>query len=338
MPIHRVTQDGIFEAEDSLAAEEPLEIVIAFGALHQRRRQSISVTMRTPTGHDFELALIGETSEYVEDTIEDGTFGMIEETGSMLNAAIKEGAKNNLGMGFAIGKKIDELNLPNKEFSILYNAYKMKIPLTVHSAIGTDIIHQHPSCDGAAIGKTSYNDFRLFADSVSKKYDELRNLNDSLRLKAVGKYEVELLKRYNIPTEGKHCVVLGRSNIVGGPMSILMSRKGNPGNCTVTLVHSKTQNLKEELLRADIIIAAIGIPKFVKSDMVKEGVIILDVGINRIADATKKSGFVLVGDVDFEEVASKCSFISPVPGGVGPMTVTALMLNTLRASRNEIYE
>ncbi len=118
--------------------------------------------------HDFELALIGETSEYVEKTIEDGTFGMIEETGSILNEAIKEGAKNNYGMGYAIGKKINDLGLPNKEYSILYNAYKLKIPATVHVAIGTDIIHQHPSCDGAAIGKASYKDFKIFVESVSK--------------------------------------------------------------------------------------------------------------------------------------------------------------------------
>src|SRR3989338_5720376 len=118
--------------------------------------------------HDFEIALIGETSEYVEQTIEDGTFGMIEETGKMLNDAIREGAENNHGMGYAIGKKIAELNLPNREYSILYWAYKLSIPLTVHVAIGTDIIHQHPSCDGASIGKTSYNDFKTFADSVSR--------------------------------------------------------------------------------------------------------------------------------------------------------------------------
>ena len=118
--------------------------------------------------HDFEIALIGETSEYVEQTIEDGTFGMIEETGKMLNDAIREGAENNHGMGYAIGKKIAELNLPNKEYSILYWAYKLSIPLTVHVAIGTDIIHQHPSCDGSSIGKTSYNDFKIFADSVSR--------------------------------------------------------------------------------------------------------------------------------------------------------------------------
>src|SRR3989344_2364899 len=118
--------------------------------------------------HDFELALIGEASEYVEDAIEDGTFGMIEETGKILNEAIKEGAKNNFGYGYSIGKKIDDLGLPNKEYSILYNSYKLNIPVTVHVAIGTDIIHQHPSCDGAAIGKTSYQDFRIFAESVSK--------------------------------------------------------------------------------------------------------------------------------------------------------------------------
>jgi len=118
--------------------------------------------------HDFELALIGETSEYVEQTIEDGTFGMIEETGKILNEAIKEGAKENRGMGYSIGKKISDLGLRNKEHSILYNAYKLSIPTTVHVAIGTDIIHQHPSCDGAAAGKTSYKDFRIFAESVSK--------------------------------------------------------------------------------------------------------------------------------------------------------------------------
>ena len=118
--------------------------------------------------HDFELALIGETSEYVEKTIEDGTFGMIEETGRILNEAIKDGAKNDYGYGYSIGKKISDLNLPNKDYSILYNAYKLKIPVTVHVAIGTDIIHQHPSCDGAAIGKTSYDDFKIFAESVSK--------------------------------------------------------------------------------------------------------------------------------------------------------------------------
>ncbi len=147
---------------------------------------------------------------------------------------------------------------------------------------------------------------------------------------------LELLRRYNIETSGKHCVVVGRSNIVGTPMSILMSRKDNPGNCTVTLTHSRTKDIKAELLRADIIIAAIGIPNFVKADMVKEGAIVIDVGINRVEAPEKKSGYRLVGDVDFENVASRSSFITPVPGGVGPMTVTALMMNTFKAYSNSM--
>lgn len=142
---------------------------------------------------------------------------------------------------------------------------------------------------------------------------------------------VTMLERYGIETSGKHCVVIGRSNIVGTPMSILMSRKSKVGNCTVTLTHSRTQNLKEEIRRADIIVAAIGIPNFVTADMVKEGAVILDVGINSVEDASKKRGYRLVGDVDFEAVAPKSSFITPVPGGVGPMTVTALIMNTLKA-------
>jgi methylenetetrahydrofolate dehydrogenase (NADP+)/methenyltetrahydrofolate cyclohydrolase len=148
---------------------------------------------------------------------------------------------------------------------------------------------------------------------------------------------LEMLKRYQIETSGKHCVVLGRSNIVGTPMSILLSRKAYPGNATVTLTHSRTQDLKSILLQADIIIAAIGIPKFVKADMVKEGAVVVDVGINRWDDETRKRGYRLVGDVDFDEVAPKCSYITPVPGGVGPMTVCALIMNTLRAYKKEVY-
>lgn len=141
---------------------------------------------------------------------------------------------------------------------------------------------------------------------------------------------ITMLERYNIETSGKHCVVVGRSNIVGTPMSILMSRKAKVGNCTVTLTHSRTANVAEELRRADIIIAAIGIANFVTADMVKEGAVVIDVGINSVDDASKKRGYRLVGDVDFEQVAPKCSFITPVPGGVGPMTVTALLMNTLK--------
>ena len=148
---------------------------------------------------------------------------------------------------------------------------------------------------------------------------------------------IEMLRRYNIETSGKHCVVLGRSNIVGTPISLLLSRKGYPGDCTVTLTHSRTKDLPAEVRRADIVVAAIGIPQFIKGDWVKEGAVVIDVGINRIADDSKKSGTRLVGDVDFDTVAPKCSHITPVPGGVGLMTVTALMMNTLKACRKEIY-
>lgn len=140
-----------------------------------------------------------------------------------------------------------------------------------------------------------------------------------------------MLERYEVPTEGKHCVVLGRSNIVGTPMAILMSRKAYPGNCTVTICHSRTPDIAAEIKRADILIAAIGIPEFVKGDMVKEGVVVLDVGINRIDDPASPKGSRLVGDVEFESVSAKASLITPVPRGVGPMTVTALMMNTLQA-------
>ncbi len=142
---------------------------------------------------------------------------------------------------------------------------------------------------------------------------------------------MELLSRNGVETSGKDCVVIGRSNIVGTPMSIMLSRNSNPGNCTVTLVHSRTKNLKEKVKQADIIIAAIGKPGFVTADMVKEGAVVVDVGTTRIEDPTKKSGWRLRGDVDFENVADKCSFITPVPGGVGPMTIASLMINTLKA-------
>mgnify|MGYP000099466558 FL=1 len=142
---------------------------------------------------------------------------------------------------------------------------------------------------------------------------------------------LEMLKRYNIETSGKHCVVIGRSHIVGSPMSILMARNGNPGNATVTLAHSRTINLKEVCASADILIAAVGKPLFVTADMVKPGAVVVDVGIHRVEDASKKSGFKLLGDVDFANVAEKCSHISPVPGGVGPMTIASLMMNTLAA-------
>ena len=147
---------------------------------------------------------------------------------------------------------------------------------------------------------------------------------------------IELLKRYNVPTVGKHCVVIGRSHIVGLPMSILLQRNGYPGNCTVTITHSKTTNLNELCRQADIIVAALGKPEFLKADMVKEGAVVIDVGITRMADPSKKSGFRLAGDVDFAGVSGKCSFITPVPGGVGPMTIVSLLMNTLEARKRQV--
>jgi methylenetetrahydrofolate dehydrogenase (NADP+)/methenyltetrahydrofolate cyclohydrolase len=141
-----------------------------------------------------------------------------------------------------------------------------------------------------------------------------------------------LLERAEVDTQGKHCVVIGRSNIVGRPMSILMSASGNPGNATVTLCHSRTQNLTEICKQADILIVALGKAEFVTGDMVKEGAVVIDVGITRVEDDSKKSGYALKGDVHFESVAPKCSYITPVPGGVGPMTVVSLMQNTLQAA------
>jgi methylenetetrahydrofolate dehydrogenase (NADP+)/methenyltetrahydrofolate cyclohydrolase len=146
-----------------------------------------------------------------------------------------------------------------------------------------------------------------------------------------------MLQAYQIDTAGKHCVVVGRSNIVGSPMSILMARNASPGNCTVTLTHSKTTNLKEIVLQADIIVAAIGKKNFVTADMVKPGAIIIDVGINRETSTTTKSGFKLYGDVDFDHVAEKASWITPVPGGVGLMTIVGLLKNTLASAKKEIY-
>ena len=142
-----------------------------------------------------------------------------------------------------------------------------------------------------------------------------------------------LLKHYKIDTKGKHAVVVGRSNIVGRPMSVLLSSNSNPGNCTVTICHSHTKNIKDFCLQADIIVAALGKPEFITEDMVKEGAIIIDVGITREMDASKKSGFKLKGDVQFEKVAPKCSYITPVPGGVGPMTIAALMKNTFHSCK-----
>jgi methylenetetrahydrofolate dehydrogenase (NADP+) / methenyltetrahydrofolate cyclohydrolase len=144
---------------------------------------------------------------------------------------------------------------------------------------------------------------------------------------------MELLERYKVETQGKHTVVIGRSHIVGRPMSILMSRKGYPGDSTVTLTHSRTKNIEEFTKKADIIITALGVPNYLKADMVKDGVVVIDVGITRVEDASHPKGYVITGDVDFDEVRKKSSFITPVPGGVGPMTIAMLLKNTLLARK-----
>ena len=148
---------------------------------------------------------------------------------------------------------------------------------------------------------------------------------------------MELLSRYNIKTSGKHCVVVGRSHIVGSPMSILMARNNTPGNCTVTLTHSRTKNLKEITRTADILIVALGKAQFINSEMIKDGACIIDVGINRVKSEKTKSGWKLLGDVDFDSVANMCSSITPVPGGVGPMTIAMLLKNTLKSAKNKCY-
>ena len=148
---------------------------------------------------------------------------------------------------------------------------------------------------------------------------------------------IQLIERYKIETSGKNCVVIGRSHIVGSPMSILMARNTYPGNCTVTLTHSKTKNLKEICLTADILIVALGKAEFLTADHVKQGAVVIDVGITRVKSDKTKTGWKLLGDVKYDEVASKCSYITPVPGGVGPMTITSLLMNTLKASRREVY-
>ena len=147
---------------------------------------------------------------------------------------------------------------------------------------------------------------------------------------------MQLLERYKVPTEGKHCVVIGRSHIVGSPISILLSQNGYPGNCTVTVTHSRTKNLEEITRSADILIVALGRAEFVTADMVKEGATVIDVGITRVPDDSKERGYRIAGDVDYASVAPKCEFITPVPGGVGPMTIASLLMNTLKAAGDKL--
>ncbi len=189
------------------------------------------------------------------------------------------------------------------------------------------------------------NDEKItFAIKAEKDVDGFHPVNVGRMAKGLPSYVaatplgiMQLLERYQIETEGKHCVVIGRSDIVGTPMSLLMSRKSNPGNSTVTICHSRTKNMAEITREADILIAAIGKAHFVTADMVKEGAVVIDVGINRVDAPERPRGYKLVGDVHFEAVAEKCSYITPVPGGVGPMTRAALLYNAMLAAKKEIY-
>ncbi len=206
-------------------------------------------------------------------------------------------------------KKIDGLNTNDD-----IDGFIVQLPLPDHISEQNviDAIDPHKDVDG------------FHPENIGKMV-----LNQATYLPATPYGIMQLLERYHIDTEGKHCVVVGRSHIVGSPMSILMARNAIPGNATVTLAHSRTQNLKEVTSNADILIVALGKPGFITSDMVKEGAVVVDVGITRVPDASKKSGFRLRGDVNFDEVAPKCSYITPVPGGVGPMTIAMLLQNTL---------
>ncbi len=208
-------------------------------------------------------------------------------------------------------------------------------------------INEDPAIDGLIVQSPlpSHISFTKVTETISpgKDVDGFNPINSGRMMQnspafvaATPKGIIMLLERYKIETTGKNCVVIGRSNIVGMPMSILLARNTWPGNCTVTVCHSKTTNLKDHCLNADIIIAALGKPGFLKGDFVKQGAVVVDVGITRLADSSKKSGFRLQGDVEFDEVAPKCSFITPVPGGVGPMTIIGLLQNTLIAARKEI--
>jgi methylenetetrahydrofolate dehydrogenase (NADP+)/methenyltetrahydrofolate cyclohydrolase len=213
--------------------------------------------------------------------------------------------------------KIDELNN-----NANIDGYIVQLPLPKH-------IHEHKIMEAISPQKD--------VDGFHPQNVGRMALNLPTYLPATPYGIIQLLERYKIDTAGKHCVVIGRSHIVGSPISILMARNAVPGNCTVTLCHSRTANLKEHTLKADILIVALGRSEFVTADMVKDGVVVIDVGITRIKSDKTKSGFKLVGDVNYEEVAPKASFITPVPGGIGPMTIASLLINTLKASKKEVY-
>lgn len=276
-------------------------------------------------------------------------------------ASIKDGLKLEVAQLFAQGKKVPHLVailVGNNGASETYVAAKVKaceevgfkstlirFENTVSSLRVLDVIRElngDADVDGILVQLPLPD--HISSEQVITTIDPAKDV-DGFHPSTVGKMVLGqptfvsatpygimlLLAHYKIDTAGKHAVVIGRSNIVGRPISILLSGAGNPGNCTVTICHSHTTNIKELCQTADIIVAALGKPEFLKEDMVKEGVIIVDVGITRVPDSTKKSGYSLKGDVAFDSVAPKCSYITPVPGGVGPMTIAALMKNTFQA-------
>jgi methylenetetrahydrofolate dehydrogenase (NADP+) / methenyltetrahydrofolate cyclohydrolase len=211
---------------------------------------------------------------------------------------------------------LEEIKKLNEDSDI--DGYIIQLPLPHHIDEKVVLMHVDPSKDVDGFHPECIGKMALGMDTF---------------LPATPAGIMELIKRYQIPTEGKKCVVIGRSHIVGMPISLLMQRNAYPGNATVTTLHSKSTQLESECKEADILIVALGKPEFVKAHMVKEGAVVIDVGITRVPDASKKSGFRIAGDVDFNEVAPKCSWITPVPGGVGPMTIASLMMNTLKSAQ-----
>jgi methylenetetrahydrofolate dehydrogenase (NADP+)/methenyltetrahydrofolate cyclohydrolase len=237
----------------------------------------------------------------------------------------------------------------SKEVGFTSSVYRFPETITEKELLETlDFLNNDPEVDGyiVQLPLPKHISERKVLESINpaKDVDGFHPTNEGRMMIGLPSYIPatpygikKLLDRSNIETEGKHCVVLGRSNIVGTPISILMSRNSKKANCTVTMCHSKTKNLKEICLQADIIIVAIGKPEFLTADMVKEGAVIVDVGIHRIP-ADNEKGYKIIGDVKYDEVAPKCKAITPVPGGVGPMTIVALLDNTLKAYKHEIYE
>jgi methylenetetrahydrofolate dehydrogenase (NADP+)/methenyltetrahydrofolate cyclohydrolase len=276
-----------------------------------------------------------------------------EELAEKVEKLISEGKKRPHLAAVLVGEDGGSLTYVNAKVKacekIGYKSTLVKLPDTVtqeHLLREINKLNENPDIDGfiVQLPLPDHIDEQVVIESVNPEKDVdgfhpsnvgKMVLNLPTFVSATPQGILELLKRNQVETEGKHCVVIGRSNIVGTPVSILLSRNTNPGNCTVTLAHSRTKNLSDLTRQADIVIVALGKPGFLKGDMVKDGVVVIDVGTTRIKDDSKKNGFRLQGDVNFEEVSPKSSFITPVPGGVGPMTIVSLLMNTLKAAEGK---